>query len=251
MDRVIYTAMGGVQQALSTQAIVANNLANVSTNGFKAQLAATRSLTVEHPQGQVTRVVPFSTTPGTDGSSGVMNYTSRPMDVALSDGGYLVVQLENGQQALTRNGNIQVSPEGQLTINGHSVMGGGAEIQVPPNAELMFASDGTITGFLPTDPPTKLTQIGKLRLVKPESTDLMRGDDGLFHLSPTAIAKGVQVEDDNKVRIASGVLEGSNVNAAEAMVAMISNARAFEMQMKVVNSASENDQRSNQLLSIN
>lgn len=112
MDRVIYTAMGGVQQALSTQAIVANNLANVSTNGFKAQLAATRSLTVEHPQGQVTRVVPFSTTPGTDGSSGVMNYTSRPMDVALSDGGYLVVQLENGQQALTRNGNIQVSPEG-------------------------------------------------------------------------------------------------------------------------------------------
>lgn len=251
MDRVIYTAMGGVQQALSAQAIVGNNLANVSTNGFKAQLAAARTVEVTDPHGQATRMFPLSSTPGSDNRAGPINFTARSLDVALSDGGYLLVQLENGQQALTRNGNIQVSAEGQLTINGRPVMGGGAEIQIPPNAQLSIASDGTITGFLPTEPPTKLTQIGKLRLVTANSEDLVRSDQGLFTLSPAALARGAQIEDSNKIKLVSGALEGSNVNAAEAMVAMISNARAFEMQMKVINSANENAQRSHQLLSIN
>ncbi|VFS53998.1 Putative proximal rod protein [Moellerella wisconsensis] len=124
MDRVIYTAMGGVQQALSAQAIVGNNLANVSTNGFKAQLAAARTVEVTDPHGQATRMFPLSSTPGSDNRAGPINFTARSLDVALSDGGYLLVQLENGQQALTRNGNIQVSAEGQLTINGRPVMGG-------------------------------------------------------------------------------------------------------------------------------
>ncbi|VFS53997.1 Putative proximal rod protein [Moellerella wisconsensis] len=90
-----------------------------------------------------------------------------------------------------------------------------------------------------------------MRLVTANSEDLVRSDQGLFTLSPAALARGAQIEDSNKIKLVSGALEGSNVNAAEAMVAMISNARAFEMQMKVINSANENAQRSHQLLSIN
>lgn len=246
MDHVIYTAMNGARHALDTQAVITNNLANVSTYGFKAQLAASRFVPIEGTAGHQTRTLTIASTPGTDQRAGAMNYTSRPLDVAASAGGYLAVQLADGREAYTRNGNMQISADGELMIQGRPVMGDGGEIRVPPQAQLTIAADGTITGYIPTDPPTQLGQVGQIKRVKATAQQLLRGEEGLFHLAENSEPLAM----DNSVQLLSGVLEGSNVNPAQAMVAMIANARTFEMQMKVIHSANDNAQRANQLLAI-
>ncbi|MBD2792457.1 flagellar basal body rod protein FlgF [Xenorhabdus szentirmaii] len=249
MDHVIYTAMGAARQTLEHQAVTSNNLANASTPGFKAQLAALRSVPIEG-ETLPTRTLTVASTPGMDSRQGPMNYTARPLDVAVGQGGYLAVQLEDGE-AYTRNGSIQISPEGQLTVQGRLLMGENGPIEVPPQAELTLAADGTITVLIASDPPTMLGQIGKLKIVKPEANQIVRGDDGLFHLTPQAQEQvGNQLAANADVKIMPGVLEGSNVNPVESMVNMIANARRFEMQMKVIHSSDENAQRANQILAM-
>lgn len=250
MDHVIYTAMGGARHALENQAIVSNNIANVSTSGFKAQLSAMRAVPVNGDSEQ-TRTLVVASTPGADMSQGPLNYTGRPLDVALSDKHFLAVELAEGGEAYTRNGNIQISSEGELMIGEHRLQGDGGPINVPSNTDLTIAADGTVTALLATDPPTMLGQIGRLKVVEAQPQDLIRGEDGLFHLSPQAqVANGNLLPQSERASITSGVIEGSNVSAAEAMVSMIANARHFEMQMKVVHSADENAQRANQLLTV-
>ncbi|EMP2041073.1 flagellar basal body rod protein FlgF [Proteus mirabilis] len=250
MDHVIYTAMGGARHSMENQAVVANNLANASTPGFKAQLSAMRAVPI-NGETLLTRTLTVESTPGSDQRQGTMNYTGRPMDVALSDNGYLAVQLEDGTQAYTRNGNIERNADGMLMVQGRLLMGDNGAIEVPPQAEISIANNGIVTAHVPTDPPKMLGQIGRLKMVKPEQNDLVRGDDGLFHLSPQGTARvGETLPADDNVKVLAGVLEGSNVNPAEAMVDMIANARRFEMQMKVIHSADDNAQRANQLLSM-
>lgn len=250
MDHVIYTAMGGARHALENQSIVSNNIANVSTAGFKAQLSAMRAVPI-HGDTEQTRTLVVASTPGADMSQGQLNYTGRPMDVALNDKHFLAVALGDGTEAYTRNGNIQISPDGELMIGERVLQGDGGAINVPPNAELTIGNDGTITALLATDPPTMLGQIGRLKVVEAQPQDLVCGEDGLFHLSPQAqAANGNGLPMSERAVVTSGAIEGSNVNAAEAMVSMIANARHFEMQMKVIHSADENAQRANQLLTI-
>ena len=179
-----------------------------------------------------------------------MNYTSRPLDVALQQDGFLAVSLPGGE-AYTRNGNIQISSTGQLTVQGLPVMGDGGPIEVPPSAEITIAADGTISALNAGDPPNTIAQIGRLKLVKADAREVMRGDDGLFRLTPeTQQQRGNQLQNDPQVRVMPGVLEGSNVKPVETMVDMIANARRFEMQMKVIHSVDENEQRANSLLSM-
>ncbi|MGL5953895.1 Putative proximal rod protein [Providencia rustigianii] len=250
MDHVIYTAMGGARHALENQGIVSNNIANVSTAGFKAQLSAMRAVPI-HGDSEQTRTMVVASTPGADMSQGPLNYTGKATDVALNDKHFLAVALADGSEAYTRNGNIQVSPDGELMIGGNLLQGDGGPIDVPPNADLTIGADGTITALLATDPPTMLGQIGRLKVVEAQPNELIRGEDGLFHLSPQAqAANGNGLQQSDRAIVTSGVIEGSNVNAAEAMVSMIANARHFEMQMKVIHSADENAQRANQLLTV-
>ncbi|MEY0974173.1 flagellar basal body rod protein FlgF [Providencia huaxiensis] len=250
MDHVIYTAMGGARHALENQAIVSNNIANVSTAGFKAQLSAMRAVPI-NGDSEPTRTLVVASTPGADMSQGPLNYTGKQTDVALNDKHFLAVELADGTEAYTRNGNIQVSSEGELVIGERRLQGDGGPINVPPNAELTIGVDGTVTALLATDPPTMLGQIGRLKVVEAQPQDLLRGEDGLFHLSPQGqAANGNVLPQSERGIVTAGVIEGSNVNAAEAMVSMIANARHFEMQMKVVRSADENAQRANQLLAV-
>lgn len=122
MDHAIYTAMGAASQTLNQQAVTASNLANASTPGFRAQLNALRAVPVEG-LSLPTRTLVAASTPGADMTPGQMDYTSRPLDVALQQDGWLAVQTADGSEGYTRNGNIQVSATGQLTIQGHPVMG--------------------------------------------------------------------------------------------------------------------------------
>ncbi|HIE4798212.1 TPA: flagellar basal body rod protein FlgF [Serratia marcescens] len=250
MDHAIYTAMGAARQTLEQQSITANNLANASTPGFRAQLAALRAVPVDGPS-VATRTLVTASTPGADMSQGALNYTARPLDVALQQDGFLAVSLPGGGEAYTRNGNIQISSTGQLTVQGMPLMGDGGPIEVPPSAEITIAADGTISALNAGDPPNTIAQIGRLKLVKADAREVMRGDDGLFRLTPeTQQLRGNQLQNDPQVRVMPGVLEGSNVKPMETMVDMIANARRFEMQMKVIHSVDENEQRANSLLSV-
>ncbi|ATM78003.1 flagellar biosynthesis protein FlgF [Serratia fonticola] len=250
MDHAIYTAMGGARQTLEQQSVTANNLANASTPGFRAQLSALRAVPVDGPSMQ-TRTLVAASTPGADMSQGPLNYTGRPLDVALQQDGFLALRLPDGTEAYSRNGSIQISSTGQLMVQGVPLMGDGGPIEAPPQAELTLAADGTISALNPGDPPNSISQIGRLKLVKADAREVVRGDDGLFHLTAEAQQqRGNQLPNDPDVRIMPGVLEGSNVKPLETMVDMIANARRFEMQMKVIHSVDENAQRANSLLSM-
>lgn len=249
MDHVIYTAMGGASQSLEKQAITANNLANVSTPGFKSQLAALRAVPINGPTNH-TRTLVVASTPGADMSEGVMDYTGRSMDVALPKESWLAVQTANGE-AYTRNGNMELNADGQLTIQGRLVMGDGGPIEVPPNAQISISADGTISSLNAGDAPNTIAQLGRLKLVKATGQEVTRSDDGLFRLTPAAQQqRGNVLQNDPTVRVMPGVLEGSNVDSVGTLVDMIANSRRFDMQMKVISSADTNAQSANQILAI-
>lgn len=247
MDRMIYIAMSGAKQAMEQQASVSNNMANVSTPGFRAQFNQFRAVPVVGKEA-ATRAFVVTSTPGADMRTGPLTATGRPMDVAVRGEGWLTVQTANGGEAYTRVGSLQVGADGQLmTMDTLPVIGDAGPMAVPPDAEVTISADGLVSAIGAGDPATDVAQIGRLKLVNPSSTDLVRGDDGLFRMRPGAAAP----DTDPTVTLQTGAVEGSNVNPVSAMVDMIANARNFEMQMKAVKSADENDQRANQLLSMN
>lgn len=246
MDRLIYVAMSGASQALDQQATIANNLSNASTTGFRAQLSAYRSVPVESGKTgeQTTRTYALTTNPGTDYSPGPIEKTGNPLDVAIAGDGWIAVQDQAGGEAYTRAGNLHVDQNGQLvTSSGLQVLGTTGPIAVPLNSKLDIASDGTISALAAGDPPTNITVVEKIKLVNPPSGDIVRSDDGLFRTTSGAAATA-----DATVKVQSGALEGSNVNPVQAMVAMIDNARSFQMHMKMLDMASSNEQSANQLL---
>ena len=246
MDRMIYIAMSGAKQVMEQQASAANNMANVSTPGFRAQLNNFRAVPVVG-QEAATRAFVMASTPGADMSNGPVTETGRPMDVAVRGDGWLAVQTADGGEAYTRVGNLQVGADGQLmTMNKLPVIGDAGPMAVPPGAAVMISADGLVSAIGAGDPATNVAQVGRLKLVNPAAADLLRGDDGLFRMRAGAAAPDA----DPTVTLQTGAVEGSNVNPVSAMVDMIANARSFEMQMKAVKSADENDQRANQLLSM-
>lgn len=250
MDHAIYTAMGAATQTLQQQAVTANNLANASTPGFRAQLNALRAVPVQG-ESIPTRTLVTASTPGSDMTPGAMDYTGRSLDVAVRQDGWLAVRAADGTEAYTRNGNMEIDQAGQLTVQGNLVMGDGGPVAVPQGSEITIAADGTITALNPGDSPNATVQLGRLKLVKATSSEVTRGDDGLFRLNATAQAqRGATLQSDPTIQVMPGVLEGSNVSSSQTMVEMIANARRFEMQMKVISSVDENEQRANQLLSM-
>ena len=240
MDRLIYLSMSGAKATMQRQETLANNLANVSTTGFRAELAAFRAVPVEGSGGS-TRVYALESTPGYDATPGQVAATGRNLDVAMSGGAWLSIQGLDGTEAYTRGGALDVNAEGtMITVSGLTVLGDGGPIQVPPNTQVSIGADGTVSS---TAANGKSTSIGKLKLVTPEAP-LTRGTDGLFRA-----AEGDLSADPN-ARVQDGALEGSNVNAVETMVQMISAARQFEAQMKSLTTAEANDKAAAQLLSV-
>ena len=250
MDHAIYTAMGAASQTMEQQSVTASNLANASTPGFRAQLNALRAVPV-NGWSLPTRTLVAASTPGADMTPGAMDNTGRTLDVGVQQDGWLAVRAPDGAEAYTRNGNMQIGPTGILTIQGNPVMGDGGPIAIPQGAELTIAADGTITSRNAGDAPNATVQIGRLKLVRATGREMQRGDDGMFR--PTAQAqatRGAALGADANMTVMPGVLEGSNVKPVETMVEMIANARRFEMQMKVISSVDENEQRANQLLNM-
>jgi flagellar basal-body rod protein FlgF len=240
MDRLIYLAMSGAKATMQRQETLANNLANVSTVGFRAELAAFRAVPVEG-SGASTRVYSLESTPGYDATPGVVGATGRNLDVAMKGAAWLAVQGLDGTEAYTRGGSLDINAEGNLvTTSGLTVLGDGGPIQIPPDTQVGIAADGTVSA---TDTNGRSTSIGKLKLVTPEVA-LARGTDGLFRAGDGDLSA------DPLARVQDGALEGSNVSAVETMVAMIAAARQFEAQMKSLSTAEGNDKAASQLLSV-
>ncbi len=240
MDRLIYLAMSGAKATMQRQETLANNLANVSTLGFRAELAAFRAVPVEG-SGASTRVFALESTPGYDATPGQVAATGRNLDVAMQGAAWLAVQGLDGTEAYTRGGSLDINAEGNLvTTSGLTVLGDGGPIQIPPDTQVGIAADGTVSA---TDTNGRSTSIGKLKLVTPEGP-LTRGTDGLFR------APAGELSADPLARVQDGALEGSNVSAVETMVAMIAAARQFEAQMKSLTTAEGNDKVASQLLSV-
>lgn len=246
MDRLIYTAMTGASHILQQQASVANNLANVNTTGFRASLDTFRAVPLQG-EGLPTRTFVVDATAGSDFSPGVIQQTGRALDVAVDSKGWLVVQDANGNEAYTRNGSFQVLPNGVLqTRSGLNVMGDAGPITIPADTEVTIARDGTISTVPSTSQKNGVVVVGRLKLVNPAEDQLVRGEDGLFRTRD-----GNPAEADPRVTVASGSLEGSNVNVVESMVNMISLARQYDTQIKLLQTADTNDKAATQVLAVN
>ena len=242
MDRMIFLSMAGAKATMQRQDTIANNLANVSTPGFRAAMQALRPVPVQGSGGSSARVYALETTTGYDASPGAITATGRNLDVAAKGNAWLTVQALDGTEAYTRGGALDVSNDGTLTTrSGLPVMGDGGPLQVPPNTAVSIGSDGVISA---KSADGKSSTIGKLKLVTPE-TALTRGEDGLFR------ANSGDLSADDTARVQDGALEGSNVNPVEAMVSMISAARQFEAQIKLIQTAEANEKAASQLLSAN
>jgi len=183
--------------------------------------------------------------------TGTVDYTARPLEVGVQQGGWLALRTADGSEASTRNGNMQISPNGTLTIQGNPVMGDGGPIVIPQGSEITIAADGSITGLNAGDAPNATVQLGKLKLVRATGQEVQRSDDGMFRpTAATQATRGAALQADPTMQVMPGVLEGSNVKPVETMVDMIANARRFEMQMKVITNVDENEQKANQLLNM-
>jgi flagellar basal-body rod protein FlgF len=250
MDRILYTAMSGAKQTMDRQAVVSHNLANVDTAGFRSQLHAMRAVPVQGEAAHATRTSVAASTPGSDFSPGPMATTGRELDVAVQGEGWIAVQAPDGTEAYTRRGDLQVDGDGVLMITGKPVIGEGGPIIVPLGAQLSVGADGTLSAIGEGQGPEALVDVGRIKLVTAGATGLVRGEDGLFRPGPNAEGEIAVLPQDEDVRVVSGVLEGSNVSAIDAMVSMINVARHYEMQMKVISTADENAQRANGLLSL-
>ncbi len=251
MDRIIYTAMSGAKQLMDKQAVVSNNLANVSTSGFRAQLMSMRSVPVQGDAPLHTRTSVATAISGADLAHGPMSTTGRELDVAIKGDGWLAVLSTDGSEAYTRRGDLQVDGNGMLTSGGLPVVGEGGPIQLPLGAQVFVGADGTISAIGEGEDPESIADMGRLKLVSSGDKTMIRGEDGLFRAPPNDDGEVAKLPQDESVQVATGVLEGSNVSAVASMVEMISSARQYEMQMKVIKSAEENDQRANNLLSNN
>lgn len=243
MDRMIYTAMTGAKHTLEQQATVAHNLANATTTGFRAQLDEFRAVPVQGAP-LPTRAFVIDATVGTDFRAGAIQHTGRELDVAIQGQGWLAVEAPDGTEAYTRNGSLHIDENGQVTTaDGLPVLSDGGQLAVPPGSRLAVGKDGTISILPDGSAATGLTTVGRLKLVNPPTSDLQRGDDGLFRMKDGSTANA-----DPNVSVISGSLEASNVNVVDAMVDMISLARQFEMQMKLLQNAESNDAKAAQLL---
>jgi flagellar basal-body rod protein FlgF len=245
MDRLIYIAMNGAKHTLERQATISHNLANLSTTGFKAQVAAFRALPVVG-EGAKTRVFAVDSTVGSDFRQGPMAPTGRPLDVSVQGPGWIAVQGPNVREAYTRAGDLQVSANGLLqTRTGMNVVGEAGPITIPPNSDVSIGQDGTVS-VVPTDNiPNTVNIVGRIKLVNPPEKDLERGSDGLFRLK-----SGLPAPADANVQLSPGALEGSNVSMVDALVDMISAARHYDAQIKLLQTAEATAQQWGQLINM-
>ncbi len=243
MDRMLYLAMSGAKQTMQAQAISTHNLANVNTTGFKADLAAARSMPV-FGEGHPSRVYAMTERPGINFDHGSAQFTGNELDFAINGDGFIAVIAADGSEAYTRRGDLRINASGLLENGaGQLILGEGGPIALPPSEKVELGIDGIVSVRPVGQAANTLAQVDRIKLVNPQLSDLVKGEDGLFRMKD-----GSDAPADAVVEIIPGSLEGSNVNAVAEMVNMINLQRQFEMQIKAMKSVEENDSAAAQIM---
>ncbi|MFO7305774.1 MAG: flagellar basal-body rod protein FlgF [Gammaproteobacteria bacterium] len=240
MDALIYTLMSGAERALHAQRVHANNLANIDTNGFRADLELATSEAVTRGYGYDARHMSRLEANAVSTRQGPLRETGRDLDVAIVGQGYFAVQFGEGE-AYTRAGHFTLDQDGTLTLNGRPVLGDGGPIVLPEHSAVQIGEDGTISVRMPGQPD--LQPIDKLKLVNPEPGAITKNATGLI-----VARSGEPFPADDTVRVRSGHLEGSNVSAIEELVATMNLNREFEIQMKLYRAADAMAEAGNRLV---
>ncbi|MDZ5601552.1 flagellar basal body rod protein FlgF [Pseudomonas sp. RP23018S] len=245
MDKMLYVAMTGASQNALAQQAHANNLANISTNGFHRDLEQARSMPV-FGDSFPSRAYAMTERPATDFTPGAMVETGRDLDVSVSGPGFMAVQAPDGSEAYVRTGSLNIDALGVLRAgNGMPVLGNGGPIAVPPEQKIEVGDDGTISIRGLGEDPRVMAVVDRLKLVNPDTKGMVKGLDGLIHTS-----SGQAADADVNVRVVSGFLESSNVNAVEEMASMLSLSRQFELHIKMMTAAKEGDEAMARVLQI-
>ncbi|OHC30193.1 MAG: flagellar biosynthesis protein FlgF [Pseudomonadales bacterium RIFCSPLOWO2_12_59_9] len=236
MDKMLYVSMTGAHQNTLAQRAHANNLANISTTGFRRDFEQARSMPI-FGDGYPSRVYAMSERPGTDFTPGSLQETGRDLDVAIGGKGWLTVQAPDGSEAYVRTASLNVDALGMLrTGNGLPVMGNAGPIAVPPEQKIEIGQDGTISIRALGEGPSVIAEVDRLKLVKPDLAQMEKGTDGMIHYKGAG-----QLQADANARLDSGFLQASNVNAVEEMTAILSLSRQFELHIKMMRTAEDND----------
>jgi flagellar basal-body rod protein FlgF len=246
MDKVVFIAMSGARENMLAQQTHANNLANVSTTGFKTDLAQARAMQV-FGDGLPSRVYAMTERPATDTTTGTFIQTGRSLDVAVDGGGWLAVIGADGQEAYTQSGELQLNAANQLvTGSGLPVMGnGGIPIAIPAAEQVEIGTDGTITIRPLGESAAELAVVDRIKLVQLDQESIYKGVDGLMHVDG-----GVAQQADLTLKLRSGYLESSNVNAVNELTSIISLSRQFEMNIKMMKTAEENSSAAAKILQL-
>lgn len=246
MDKVIFLAMSGAKENMLSQQAHANNLANISTTGFKADLEQARAMQV-FGDGHPSRVYSMSERPATDRTAGTLQQTGRELDVAMRGDAWMAVQAQDGTESYTRGGGLQINALGEL-VNGSGlpVLGaGGGPIVIPPAEKIDIADDGSITIRPLGAPAANLVQIDQLKMVSLDPQTTYKGLDGLMKVDG-----GEQAELDPNARLESGFVESSNVNAVHELTNIIGLSRQFEMNIKMMKTAEDNSTAAAKILEV-
>jgi flagellar basal-body rod protein FlgF len=245
MDRLIFTAYSGLSASMIQQRVIANNLANTQTTGFRAELLVATPTTVKGT-GLEARAMTDAQVRGANMHQGDLTQTGNPLDVALTGDTMLAVQAGDGTESYTRRGDLGVDVNGTL-VNGEGlpVLSDSGPITVPADNKLTIAPDGTVLATDPAQGNAPPQPIGKLKLATTTGSDVEKGLDGLFRV----VGGGVLPTDD-AAKVVPGSLEKSNVNATQVLVDMVQAQRLFEMRAKVVSTAKDDDEKSAALMSL-
>jgi flagellar basal-body rod protein FlgF len=243
IDRFVFTAMTGAKHAMGQLATTTHNMANLQTPGFREMLSIFRAVPVEGASAD-SRAFVVDSTPGADWTPGSVTPTGNPLDLAIEDQGLFSVRRADGQEAYTRAGKFHLDPMGFLvTSAGQNVLDDqGRSIQLPEGSQdILIQPNGTVRARLPgqlVDSP-----VARLKLINPMPHTLQREADGLFTSSEEQLPA-------DEVRVVQGSLEGSNVNAAQAMAQMIAQNRLFDLNIRLVQVAEQNSKSAGSLMSL-
>jgi len=235
---MLYVAMSGASQNTKAMQAHANNLANISTSGFRRDFEQARAMPV-FGDSFPARVFAMSERPATDFTAGSLQETGRDLDVAAKGDAWIAVQAPDGGEAYVRTGSLEIDALGQLrTSDGMPVMGNGGPIAIPPEEKIDIGEDGTITIRGQGNNPNALATVDRIKLVTPDAKQLEKGSDGLIRMKSGQPAPQV----DANASVQSGVLEASNVNAVDEMTSILALSRQFELHVKMMKTAEEDSQ---------
>lgn len=237
MDRLIYTAMSGMTDSMVRQRVIASNMANAQTVGFRAEMLYSTPVTLKGPSLEA-RAMTEGEVRGADMSAGSITQTGRPLDIALEGDALLAVQAQDGTEAYTRRGDLSISPTGVLQNgDGRPVIGASGPVTLPLGADAMISNDGAVLVRDPAAPDAPPTEIDRLKLASPKGSQIMKDVDGLFRVTGGGVLPG-----DETAKVVSGALEQSNVKPTEIIVQMIEAQRLFDIRTKLISTARDVDE---------